>query len=155
MKPSCLERTENSMEVAFGRKDDQELYSDALFVRRKVFIEEQGVPEEEEIDFFEEDSVHFVLYAQNQPVGAGRLRMIGDGIGKMERICILPHYRNKGAGRLIMERIEKFARESGLLQAKLNAQTHAEPFYQKLGYETVSGVFMDAGIPHVTMIKTL
>jgi predicted GNAT family N-acyltransferase len=140
------------MKVVFG--NNEMLWNDAVTVRRKVFVEEQQVPEEEEIDQFESESTHFVLYDEGLPVGAGRFRTI-DGIGKIERICVLPHYRSRGAGRLIMESIEQFAKEKGIAKAKLNAQTHAEQFYQKLGYETVSDIFMDAGIPHVTMVKAL
>lgn len=143
------------MNVAIGRKSDTPLYKDALHVRRTVFIEEQHVPEEEEIDEFEQDATHFVLYDGEKPVGAGRFRTIDDGVGKIERICILPQYRGRGAGKQLMETIEMFAKEQGIRKVKLNAQTHAEPFYQKLGYDTVSDVFMDAGIPHVTMVKSL
>lgn len=143
------------MNVAIGRKSDTPLYKDALHVRRTVFIEEQHVPEEEEIDKFEQDATHFVLYDGEKPVGAGRFRTIDDGVGKIERICILPQYRGRGAGKQLMETIEMFAKEQGIRKVKLNAQTHAEPFYQKLGYDTVSDVFMDAGIPHVTMVKSL
>jgi predicted GNAT family N-acyltransferase len=140
------------MKVVFG--NSEKLWNDAVSVRRAVFVEEQHVPEEEEIDEFENEATHFVLYDGERAVGAGRFRTI-DGIGKIERICVLPHYRSRGAGRLIMESIEQFAKEKGITKAKLNAQTHAEHFYQKLGYQTVSDIFMDAGIPHVTMVKQL
>lgn len=126
----------------------------AYLVRRKVFIEEQQVPESLEIDEYENEATHFVLYDEDIPVGAGRLRFI-DGIGKVERICVLPSHRKMNGGKLLMEKIEDYAREKNISKTKLNAQTHAEPFYQKLGYETISDVFMDAGIPHVTMIKSL
>jgi predicted GNAT family N-acyltransferase len=142
------------MNVVIGKKSDASLYNDALLVRRTVFIEEQHVPEEEEIDEFDQEATHFVLYDEGKPVGAGRFRIVDQGLGKIERICVLPQYRGRGAGKLIMEKIEQFAKEQGIPKVKLNAQTHAEPFYQKLGYETVSDVFMDAGIPHVTMVKT-
>jgi predicted GNAT family N-acyltransferase len=140
------------MKVVFG--NSEKLWNDAVSVRRAVFVEEQHVPEELEIDEFENEATHFVLYDGEKAVGAGRFRTI-DSIGKIERICVLPDYRNRGAGRLIMESIEQFARENGITKAKLNAQTHAEHFYEKLGYKTVSDIFMDAGIPHVTMIKQL
>jgi predicted GNAT family N-acyltransferase len=140
------------MEVKFGT--EAPLWNDALFVRRSVFVEEQNVPVEEEIDQFENESVHFVVYDQNKPIAAGRFRTI-EGIGKIERICVLPAYRHRGIGKLIMEEIEQFAREQGIQKAKLNAQTHAQPFYEKLGYETISDVFLDAGIPHVAMVKQL
>lgn len=139
------------MHVKLGQ--DEALWRDALFVRRTVFIDEQGVSEEEEIDAFEQESVHFVIYDDDKPIAAGRFRTI-DGIGKIERICVLPTYRGRGIGKRIMEAIEQYAKQH-VTKVKLNAQTHAEPFYKQLGYETVSDVFLDAGIPHVTMVKTI
>jgi predicted GNAT family N-acyltransferase len=138
------------MEVKIA-STEQEL-KDAFSVRREVFINEQGVSEEEEIDQFEDEATHIILYDGEKPVGAGRFRLV-DGYGKVERICVLPSHRNKGAGKLIMEAIEQIARERSIDKLKLHAQTNAEPFYKKLGYATVSDIFMEAGIPHVTMIK--
>lgn len=127
---------------------------DAFSVRKQVFIEEQNVPEEEEIDQYEDSSIHFVLYDGDGPQGAGRLREV-EGIGKVERICVMKPLRGKGAGNLLMKKVEEVAGEKGIKMLKLNAQTHAIPFYEKLGYEVVSEVFMDAGIPHKTMTKTV
>lgn len=126
----------------------------AYSVRYKVFVDEQKVPADEEIDQYEDSATHFVLYDGEQPVGAGRVREV-DALLKVERICVLPTYRGKGSGKMIMEKVEEIAKEKDIKMLKLNAQTHAEEFYKKLGYETVSDIFMDAGIPHVTMIKTL
>lgn len=126
---------------------------DAFTVRKIVFVDEQNVPEEEEIDQYEDEATHVVLYDdQEKPAGAGRVRVL-DGIGKIERICVLSTTRGTGAGRKIVSKLENIASEQGVTKFKLNAQTHAIPFYEKLGYEVVSDEFMDAGIPHVTMIK--
>ncbi|MCH6268719.1 MULTISPECIES: GNAT family N-acetyltransferase [Neobacillus] len=127
---------------------------DAYTVRKIVFVDEQNVPFEEEIDQFENDATHFVLYHEGSPVGAGRFRNV-EGYGKVERICVLKEARNIGAGKAIMETIESHAREKDFRKLKLNAQTQAIPFYEKLGYEVVSEEFMDAGIPHKTMVKNL
>lgn len=135
-------------------KSDEEL-QDAYDVRTKVFVVEQHVPEEEEIDQFEREASHVVLYDGDKPVGAGRFRIL-NGIGKIERICVLPDYRSKGAGKIIMEKLEEIAASKEMQTLKLNAQTHAEPFYEKLGYNTISKeTFLDAGIPHVTMVKEI
>lgn len=125
---------------------------DAYLVRRNVFVEEQNVPLEEEIDQFEKDATHFVLYQGNTPIGAGRFRTVDD-FGKVERICVLKESRKSGAGKEIMQSIEAFAKKQGIHKLKLNAQTHAIPFYAGLGYEVVSEEFLDAGIPHKSMIK--
>jgi len=129
--------------------------NDAYYVRRTVFVDEQHVPAEAEIDQFEEDAVHFVLYnEQEQPIGAGRYRIV-DGIAKAERICVLANGRGKGSGALIMKAIEQDAAERHVSQIKLSSQVHAIPFYERLGYHTISEEYMDQNIPHKTMIKDL
>ncbi|WP_110929122.1 GNAT family N-acetyltransferase [Bacillus massiliglaciei] len=127
----------------------------AYSIRKKVFVEEQRVPLEEEIDQYEDEATHFLLLDdQGSPSGAGRFRIL-DGIGKVERICVLADKREKGAGAAIMGKIEEFAKQHPVSQLKLNAQVTAIPFYEKLGYHIVSKEFMDAGIPHKTMVKNL
>ncbi|MGG4267280.1 GNAT family N-acetyltransferase [Peribacillus simplex] len=135
-------------------ENTQEL-ENAYMIRKKVFVQEQKVPLEEEIDEYEDESTHFVLYdEQDQPIGAGRFRVI-DNIGKVQRICVLSSVRKNGAGAMIMNAIEEYANKREVPQLKLNAQVNAIPFYSKLGYEIVSDEFMDAGIPHKTMTKTI
>jgi predicted GNAT family N-acyltransferase len=140
--------------VNFKVVENQKELDDAFSIRKIVFVEEQDVPLEEEIDQFEDDAVHFVLYNDEQAIGAGRFRVV-DGYGKVERICVLKEARKTGAGKIIMNGIEDHAHTQGLHKLKLNAQTHAIPFYERLGYEVASEEFMDAGIPHKTMIKEI
>ncbi|WP_226670713.1 GNAT family N-acetyltransferase [Metabacillus litoralis] len=132
----------------------KEQLEDAYFVRKTVFVDEQQVPLEEEIDQHENEAAHVVLYDEEQPAGAGRVRVV-DGYGKLERICVMKSTRKKGAGKVIVNKLEELATKQGVKKLKLNAQTHAIPFYGKLGYEVISEEFMDAGIPHVTMLKEL
>ncbi|KAB2337244.1 GNAT family N-acetyltransferase [Cytobacillus depressus] len=134
-------------------KNEQEL-QDAFSVRKTVFIEEQKVSEEEEMDQFDDTAVHFVQYDGNQPIGAGRFRTI-DRVGKVERICVIKEKRKTGAGKAIMQKIEEYAKKHEIPVLKLNAQTHAIPFYSGLGYEIISEEFLDAGIPHRTMQKLM
>ncbi|BET17147.1 GNAT family N-acetyltransferase [Bacillus velezensis] len=127
--------------------------NDAFFVRKEVFVKEQYVPEEEEIDQFEDTSEHIVIYDGGQPVGAGRWRL-KDGHGKLERICVMKSHRSLGVGAIIMQALEKAAAAKGAGSFILHAQTQAVPFYEKQGYRVTSGEeFLDAGIPHLEMIK--
>ncbi|MFB6183111.1 MAG: GNAT family N-acetyltransferase [Haloarculaceae archaeon] len=128
---------------------------DALDVRRAVFIEEQGVSEEIEIDDREQESIHFVAYADGEPVGAARLRELDDATGKAERVAVLRSHRGEGFGRRLMTTLEATASDRGLTEMVLHAQTRVEEFYAALGYETTSGEFQEAGIPHVEMRKSL
>jgi predicted GNAT family N-acyltransferase len=129
----------------------------AFHIRRKVFVEEQGVPLEDEFDDFDTPDgqcEHILVYYNEQPVGTGRIRVV-DGLGKLERICILKPYRKFGLGKIIIKALEEIAEEMGVSQVKLHGQTQAEGFYQKLGYLTSSNIFMEDGIPHILMVKEI
>ncbi|AYC29039.1 GNAT family N-acetyltransferase [Paenisporosarcina cavernae] len=128
---------------------------DAFSVRKMVFVEEQGVPIHLELDDQDATAIHFVSYDEDVVFGAGRVRDLGDGIAKVERVCILPSYRGKHLGNLMMEKMENYARENGFTKIILNSQSYAVPFYEKLHYEITSPEFMDAGIPHRAMEKKL
>lgn len=139
------------MESIIAKTEKQ--LNDAFFVRKEVFVKEQHVPEEEEIDQFEDTSEHIVIYDGGQPVGAGRWRL-KDGHGKLERICVMKSHRSLGVGAVIMQALEKAAAAKGADSFILHAQTQAVPFYEKQGYRVTSGEeFLDAGIPHLEMIK--
>lgn len=139
------------MESIIAKTEKQ--LNDAFFVRKEVFVKEQHVPEEEEIDQFEDTSEHIVIYDGGQPVGAGRWRL-KDGHGKLERICVMKSHRSLGVGAIIMQALEKAAAAKGAGSFILHAQTQAVPFYEKQGYRVTSGEeFLDAGIPHLEMIK--
>ena len=135
---------------------DEELKA-AFSIRKEVFVKEQGVPLEDEFDQFDTldgQCEHIIVDYHDQPVGTGRLRFV-DGVGKLERICILESYRKYGLGKRIIEALEEIAEERGASKVKLHGQTHAEGFYQKFGYRTASEVFMEDGIPHILMLKEL
>ncbi|MDN4494397.1 GNAT family N-acetyltransferase [Ureibacillus aquaedulcis] len=136
---------------------NQEELNAAFAIRNDVFVLEQGVPLEDEYDQFDHlDGLceHILVHYNEQPVGTGRVRFV-DGVGKLERICILKAYRNFGLGKVIIKALEEIAQERGASQVKLHGQTHAEGFYKNLGYYTDSDIFMEDGIPHVLMRKEL
>ena len=128
---------------------------DAFSVRRKVFVDEQGVPLNLELDELDETADHFIVYTAEIPIGAGRIRESNTGIGKVERVCVLPEYRGKHIGVLVMQALEDHATKKGFEKVVLNAQSHAVPFYEKIGYVITSPEFMDADIPHRAMEKNI
>ncbi|SOC42785.1 GNAT family N-acetyltransferase [Ureibacillus acetophenoni] len=136
---------------------NEEQLNIAFDIRKEVFVKEQGVPLEDEFDEFDQlddRCGHILVYYNNQAVGTGRLRIV-DEYGKLERICLLEEFRKLGLGKVIVQALEEIAKEIGVTKVKLHGQTHAEGFYQNLGYETASDVFMEDGIPHVLMTKQL
>jgi predicted GNAT family N-acyltransferase len=138
---------------------EQELQQ-AFFIRKEVFVEEQQVPVEEEIDQFDE-SVHscrhfLALTDDGAPVGASRWREYEPGTAKLQRIAVLKRQRGAGIGKLLVESMEKDAAKLGYQRSILDAQCSAEAFYRKLGYTTISTEpFLDAGIEHVRMSKNI
>lgn len=135
----------------------EEQLEQAFVIRKKVFVEEQNVPEEEELDSYDiigGECSHVLLSENGQAVGTGRVRLV-DEYGKLQRVAILKEFRQHGFGKIIIQKLEELSSELGATKAKLDAQVHAIGFYEKLGYSVQSDVFMDAGIEHVLMTKQL
>jgi len=121
-------------------------------IRRKVFIEEQNVPEELEWDEFDEISQHILaLDNSGNPIGTGRIKPDGQ-IGRM---AVLKDWRNKGVGKSILDELLKIATQLNQHEIYLHAQLTAIEFYEKSGFRINSSEFMDAGIPHKIMIKRM
>lgn len=124
-------------------------------LRRRVFIEEQGVSEADEIDDQDEAAIHLLATVAGTPMGTARLILKGD-TGKIGRVCVLASARGTGLGVALMKAaIAELRRVPAVRQAKLGAQTHALGFYEKLGFVAVGPVYEDAGIPHRDMVMAL
>ncbi len=122
-------------------------------IRREVFVEEQGVPLEEEMDDRDATSTHFLAFIGDDVIGTARVRTTEKGALKAERVAVRMPFRRHGAGRALMAAIEDAAR--GHDELVLNAQMGSVPFYERLGYRTEGPVFLEAGIPHRAMRKRL
>lgn len=125
---------------------------DAALIRHEVFVLEQQVPIEEEMDARDALCVHALAYGPDgTPVGTGRL--LPDGhIGRM---AVRKPQRGKGVGALLLARLVDEARRRGHLQVELAAQLHARDFYAAQGFVAEGPVFLDAGIDHVNMKRLL
>jgi predicted GNAT family N-acyltransferase len=121
-------------------------------IRRAVFIEEQGVPEDLEWDADDAASLHFlVIDGAGQAIGCARL--LPDGhIGRM---AVLPGWRGRGVGRALLAAVLETAQahRHGIL--RLSAQTHAAGFYARAGFVAVGREYEEAGIPHIAMQRVL
>jgi len=144
-------------EISYVTTDEQ--LQQALGIRHDVFVIEQQVPAEIEIDQFDvisPDVHHVLLSTDGQAVATGRLIYYSKDTAKMQRIAVLQSYRSFGYGRVLLLAMEERARELGLAYAVLDAQCQAQKFYEKLGYEVISEEpFYDADILHVRMRKSL
>jgi predicted GNAT family N-acyltransferase len=124
------------------------------YIRRKVFIEEQDVPEELEVDEFDRIAEHVVVYIEEKTVATGRLVNI-EGEDLLGRIAVLKELRGKGLGKVVVENLIKRAGEKGLEEIHLHAQLTAQKFYEKLGFHAYGEIFDDAGIDHISMLKII
>jgi predicted GNAT family N-acyltransferase len=121
-------------------------------IRRRVFIEEQSVPEALEWDGLDEGAMH-VLASDGANRAIGCARMLPQG--KIGRMAVLPEWRGSGVGRAMLETLIALARAQELSEVSLSAQTHAIPFYEQAGFRICSEIYDDAGIPHRDMVLAL
>lgn len=144
---------EAEMVVRIAEPDDME----AIFaLRRVVFIDEQNVDPDEEWDGRDEDAVHAVALVEGEVVGTGRLLMDeGEKTCRIGRMAVRQDLRRHGIGDRILAVLEAAAQERGFGQALLHAQTYVKDFYAQAGYTEQGEKFMEAGIEHVAMTKSL
>ncbi|WP_223066422.1 GNAT family N-acetyltransferase [Paenibacillus caui] len=137
----------------------EEQLQSCLDIRKEVFVEEQQVPIELEIDEFDRispDAHHLLIEQDGKNAATGRITYYKDNAAKMQRIAVRKEFRSQGIGQVLMLALEELARELGFEKAVLDGQLHAVPFYEKLGYEVASQEpFEDAGIMHHRMEKKL
>jgi len=128
---------------------------EAREVRRRVFVEEQGVAAHEEWDEHDApraETLHFVASEGAHAVGCARLRAYAES-AKVERVAVLPELRRLGLGRALMDAVETAAWRRGHRELVLHAQVAVIPFYEGLGWRAVGPEFVEAGIVHRKMEK--
>lgn len=125
-----------------------------LAIRRVVFTEGQGVPEELEVDGLDGAALHFVAEREGMAIGTARLRLL-HGEAKAERVAVLEGQRRGGVGRALMRALEREAARRGAACVVLHAQEASIPFYKRLGYRAEGEPFTEAGIPHRRMQRTV
>jgi len=124
-------------------------------IRTRVFIEEQQVPESLEWDGEDAQALHLLARnAAGQAIGTARI-LLHDDVAHIGRMAVLPAWRNQGVGRAILRLALETARVRGAQRAKLNAQSYAVPFYARAGFVVQGDEFLDAGIPHRRMTRSL
>ena len=130
-------------------------FDTCLALRFEVFVDEQGVPVEEERDALDDSALHLLATDTGTPVGTARIVFLDD-TAKIGRVCVVKSARGTGLGAKLIEACVEAARaRDGITRAKLGAQLHALGFYEKLGFEAVGPVYLDAGIEHRDMVRAL
>lgn len=126
----------------------------AYDIRREVFVIEQNVPEEEEIDQYESHCRHFLaITSDGTPCGAARWRFVDDGI-KLERFAVIKKFRKSGVGSALMRAIlDDININPGYNGQKkyLHSQINAIPLYEKFGFRKTGPPFLECDIQHYKM----
>lgn len=123
-----------------------------LQLRRQVFIEEQGVPEELELDELDATARHYLVYSDDPcPIATARLIRETPEQARIGRFAVLATWRRKGVGRRLLDRMIQDAREAGYHRLVLSAQLSAMPLYAAAGFQAYGEIYLDAGIEHRSM----
>lgn len=124
-------------------------------VRKTVFVDEQGIALEEDIDGMDDVATHLLAVEKGQPIGTARLLEKGH-VGKIGRLAVLKPHRGRGLGAAIMRAaLEELGLRAHLTEARLGAQIEAVAFYEALGFTAEGAEFLDAGLPHQEMVRPL
>ncbi len=143
------------IEVAHVQLDSRE-YDSCLEIRKEVFVDEQKVPLEDEVDEFENESRHFLAKLNGLPAGAARWRKAGAYI-KLERFAVLKEHRNKKIGSALVKAVLEDIASNIESPAKLllHSQLDAIPLYSKFNFIVEGEIFEECGILHKTMTRML
>ncbi|GAB6137159.1 GNAT family N-acetyltransferase [Halanaerobaculum tunisiense] len=129
---------------------NQEL-EQALEVRKEVFVEEQDVPLELEIDGNDQQADQFIAVKQGEVIGTCRLRS-DNQTGKVERMAVKVDFRRQRVGSKLLESVTMYAQQQKLATLVLHAQLKAREFYLQNGFQVISEeIIVEAGIEHVKM----
>jgi len=130
-------------------------FSHCAAIRLEVFVGEQRVPPEEELDDLDAEAVHVLARVDGTPAGTGRLILQDEETARIGRMAVLKAQRGTGIGAAILERLTDEARRRGIRRLTLSGQLHAIPFYERFGFTAHGDVFLDAGIEHRNMDREI
>ncbi len=143
----------NPLEILI--KPWQEAAQEAYLIRKQVFVEEQGVPEDMELDEHDPSAKHALAYQDGLCVGTGRLVQLDNHQAQIGRMAVLKGYRNQHIGKSILNSLINQSKIEGISRVSLHAQVSAIPFYAKLGFLAEGPIYDEAGIAHRNMILLL
>lgn len=141
---------EDTIEIQRIKSADKDQFEKIVAIRKEVFVDEQHVNPEEEFDEFEEESTHYLLLVNGQPIATARWRFIGPKI-KCERFALLSTYRNNGYGSQLLQNVLTDVINLGK-EVYLHAQLKAIPFYERQGFIKVGEQFEECEILHYKMV---
>ena len=143
------------MWVEVKKLDSDEELEAIQLLRTRVFVDEQGVPPELEMDEFDYVAVHAIVYRAGVVVGTGRLILDTPTDARIGRMAVEAAHRQNGFGSAVLSFLEDEAYSQGVRHLSLHAQVHVKDFYAGHGYRERGETFLEAGILHIEMTKDI
>ncbi len=152
------------MDIIFSEVKNEIDLNKSFGLRKEIFVVEQGVPVEEEIDEFDDlkrigkDSFHFNVYKDKGCISTARIiidKNPNDNCAKIQRVCVSKDCRGAGVGLFMMSHLHKYLINKSIRKVTLSSQIHVIEFYKKLGYIETGNEYLDAGIIHKKMYINL
>ena len=137
--------------IKHSNDTNSDIYQDSINIRTKVFVEEQNVPKNMEIDDMEDKCTYFNVYEDNQAVATARIFPTEDNGIHVQRVAVLKDYRQHHLGSQLLKFIFKYAKENNFNYVILGAQDHAQKFYKNLGFKVIGEPYQEVGIAHHDM----
>ncbi len=137
------------MTISIADKKDMK---DVFALREEVFIKEQNVPAEIELDCEDENATHIIARDGDTTIGCARI-IFSEHEAHIGRFAVKKAWRGKGIGANVFRFITEYCESRGCTRIWFNAQLHAVGFYEKLGYKKKGKIFIEAGIEHIEMEK--
>ena len=151
---SGFETGESPTQIQLGAWQD--LGECAAILREAVFVQEQGIAPDIEMDGQDATALHaLVTNRLDQPVATGRLVTLSPGVSRIGRMAVHRALRGGRLGRQMLDALVHAAAKRGDHQVVLHAQASAQPFYERAGFEVSGPRYEEAGLPHVPMQRLL
>ncbi len=133
---------------------DQRELEEALALRERVFCDEQGFSEEEDLDGLDDEALHLVASSGERLLGTCRLLFDGN-TAKLGRMVVAADARRAGVGAALLREAEAQARSRGMGKLVLSAQLHARGLYARHGYRELGEIYLDGHVEHIWMERAL
>lgn len=142
-------------EIKVSNDLDSATYKDGLMIRTKVFVNEQNVPSDLEVDADEAKCTYTTLYVDEHPAAVARFSPTEDNGVHIQRVAVLKEFRHRGLASKVINKITAIAKNKKYSYITLGAQDQANGFYKKIGFHVVGDQYEEAGILHHEMRKDL
>ena len=137
--------------LSYKLVEDQSELRGAFEVRRRVFVEEQGIAEGLVFDGNDGEALHAVVRHGTEVIGTARVRLLSSRRAKLERMAVLDGCRRQGIGSRVTFFVVGELKERGVEEVVLHAQCAVVPFYKSCGFDEIGLPFLEAGVEHIEM----